>query len=124
MGPASPADRDRPDGVDGWLSEHEAPPGGAGWRVPTVPLESILGGVFLVWGVLLLVVLIFDLIGGAFLFLVLPWSRPWWVASVGLDALGAWLAFELSEGVGFAVSEERTPEPDPVNRELGEPRKT
>jgi hypothetical protein len=74
-----------------------------------LPLETVVGGLFAAWGVGLMFVLLAGVICGLFIVPFVPYLRAWWGAAMGLSAAGSWLAFELSNGEGFDVGEERAP---------------
>ncbi|MCI4337494.1 MAG: hypothetical protein L3K18_06905 [Thermoplasmata archaeon] len=99
------------DPVESWLHEHD--PAAVQGRTDragfAIPGESILGGLFLLWGTLLLFLFAFDVTFGGLLAVFRPWIRLSWIVSVVLSAAGSWLAFELSNLEGFEVSREPSP---------------
>jgi hypothetical protein len=98
--------------VDEWLAEHEGIAASDTHREAGIgsTLETVLGGLFLVWGAALMILLFYDVVLGVFVVPFLPDLRGWWLASLGLAGLGSWLAFELSDEAGFEIREERSPD--------------
>jgi hypothetical protein len=76
--------------------------------------EVALAGLFMLWGSMLLILFILDLVIIGIFLAVVPshWLLPYWGASIALSGFGAWLAFRLPDSEGFDVTEERAPGPD------------
>ena len=91
-----------------WLHEHDDDPdpsGRSGVRAG-VGIETVVGGLFTLWGVVLLILLFLDVLPGAVVVAVYPKLLPWWLVSLPLLAVGSWLSFWLSDESGFDVEEE------------------
>jgi hypothetical protein len=100
-----------PDQVDLWLHEHDEPDSGGWSGSGLLPRESILGVLFLVWGMVLLVVTVLDLVLGWMFVLIFPELLGWWLVALALGAIGSWFASELSNDEGFEATREHVPIP-------------
>lgn len=98
--------------VAAWFAEREQARARERWTEPGFgpDWETVLGAVLTLWGVLLTIGFVFELVFGIFV-LSFHYAAliPWWFATLALQASGAWLAFELSEGEGLSVSAEWSP---------------
>jgi hypothetical protein len=80
-----------------------------------VYLETALGALFLVGGMIFAIAIPFELIIGFFVILGGQYNQliPLWFGLIVVTVAAAWLWFEVSEGEGLSVSEEWAPPVDP-----------